>query len=96
MSTRSRLAFIVACAAALIAYAALRLGQKIAYSEADPALVIYSEHAAYFWRAWTAAYLGAMVAAAVWLLEEARVARALPRLIVVAAFLLAAQALFLP
>ena len=42
----------------------------------DPALVIYSEHAAYFWRAWTAAYLGAMVGFAAWLVAGRHEAQA--------------------
>lgn len=99
MSARARLAFIAGCPATVLWYVVLRVGQRIAFTEADPAQVIYSEHAAYFWRGWTAAYLGAMTAFALWLLvprHEARILRALPTAIVLAAGALAAQAAFLP
>ena len=60
MPPRPRLAVAVvsACAAAIAGYAVLRVAQRLAFGEPDPALVIYSEHAAYFWRAWIAAYFG--------------------------------------
>ena len=97
MPPRPRLAvaFITACTAAIAAYALLRLGQYAFVAEANPADVMYSEHAAYFWRAWTAAYIGALVGFAAWRVP-ARVLAHLERAVVVAATLLALQSLLVP
>ena len=97
MSPRPRLAvaFITACTAAIAAYALLRLGQYAFVTEANPADVMYSEHAAYFWRAWTAAYVGALVGFAAWR-TPTRVLAHLDRAVVATAALLALQSLFVP
>lgn len=97
MPPRPRLAVAVvsACAAAIAGYAVLRVAQRLAFGEPDPALVIYSEHAAYFWRAWIATYFGVAVGFAAWL-APARVVRHLDRAVVAAALLLAIQALLVP
>lgn len=93
--TRLSIAFITACVAATTAYALLRVGQWLVFSEPNPALVIYSEHAAYFWRSWIASYIGVGVGFAAWLAPE-RALRHLPPAVVVAAGLLFAQTLFVP
>lgn len=97
--TRLALAVVAGCVAATFAYALLRIAQRIAVPEADPALVLYSEHAAYFWRSWTAGYAGAMAAFSGWLLaarDPHRTARGLSVAIVLAALALAAQAALVP
>ena len=92
---RLAIAFITACTAAITAYALLRVGQSLAVTEANPAQIIYSEHAAYFWRSWTAAYAGALLGFAAWIWPY-RSARALPPGIIVATGLLALQSVFIP
>lgn len=93
------LALAAGACATVAWYTLVRAGQHLAYGETNPAEVVYSEHAAYFWRAWTASYLGAMTSFTVWLFAgraEARVARALSTAIVAAAALLVLQAIFIP
>lgn len=63
---RLGLAVIAAALAATALYGLLRVGQKLLFPEADPATVIWSEHAGYFWRALTAGYVGGMVGVAAW------------------------------
>jgi hypothetical protein len=57
---------------ATLAYAVLRLVSFVLYREPNPALVLYSLHAGYFWRAWTASYAGALAAFAFALLARHR------------------------
>jgi hypothetical protein len=97
MPPRARLAvaFITACTAATAAYALLRLGQFLVVTEANPAQILYSEHAAYFWRSWTAAYVGALLGFATWL-APARVLPHLDRAIIIAAALLVLQSVLVP
>ena len=98
-SVRVGLAIVAACTTALVVYAALRVGQTLLVPEPDPALVLWSEHAGYFWRAWTAAYVGGMggfvtyVAAA---RHAARTARVLATAIVAGGLLIAAQGVLVP
>jgi hypothetical protein len=93
--TRLAIAFITACTTATAAYALLRLGQFLVVADANPAQILYSEHAAFFWRAWTAAYVGALVGFAGWVSPH-RSARALGPGTVVAATLLALQSVLVP
>lgn len=97
MPPRSRLAIacIAACTAATGVYALLRLGQWLLVPETNPALVIYSDHAAYFWRAWTAAYFGVAVGFSASLRAE-RIARLLPASVTLATAILILQSLLLP
>jgi hypothetical protein len=55
------LGFMAACVASVGFYGALRILQSHLFSEADPATVIWSAHAGYYWRCWTVAYAGTMV-----------------------------------
>lgn len=92
---RLAIAFIAACTSATAVYALLRLGQWLLVPETNPALIIYSDHAAYFWRAWTAAYFGVAVGFAVSLRPE-RIARLLPASVTATAALLILQTLLVP
>ena len=98
-SVRAGLAIVAACTTALVVYAILRVGQKILFPEPDPALVLWSEHAGYFWRAWTAVYVGGMggfVAYVASARHAARTARLLASAIVAGALLIAAQGVLVP
>lgn len=100
-TTRARigLSLIATCTAALALYGLMRVVQKIVFPEPDPALVIWSEHAGFFWRAWTVTYLGGMVGLATWMVSEhdpARVARVLARALPIATAILVAQGLLVP
>ena len=99
MTVRLGLALASGCAFAVVAYAVLRIGAALLTTEADPALVLYSEHAGFFWRALTSGYLGGSAAFVTWLLagrDPARVAKALASLVPVAAAISAAQGLLVP
>lgn len=96
---RVGLAFVAACATALLLYALVRTAQALLFPEPDPALVIWSEHSGYFWRALTVAYVGGMAGFVTWLASArhaGRIARLLTRLLPLAAALLTGQALLLP
>lgn len=96
---RVGLAIVGGAAGAIATYALLRIGQKLVTGDADPALVLYSEHAGYFWRSWTAAYAGGMIAFILWLFagrDPARVARVLAAAVPIAAALIALQGLLVP
>jgi len=98
-STRLALSAIAAALAAAALYAALRVGQALVGTEPDPALIIWSPHAGFFWRAWTAAYFGVMVGFVVFVVAPRapeRVARAVSIAVLVVAALVAAQGLFVP
>ncbi len=98
-AVRLSLAVIASCAAAAALYALVRIGQARLGHEPNPALVIWSEHAGFFWRAWTVGYAGVMVGFVAWLAaarDAARVATVLARAVVVAGLLLAAQAILVP
>ncbi len=97
--TRLALAVVAACTAATALYGIVRVAQALLFPEPDPALVIWSEHAGFFWRAWTVAYVGGMVGILTWAVAErdpARVARALATAVPIAALVVAAQGLLVP
>ncbi len=80
-------------------YALIRGVQLLLFREPNPATVIWSEHAGYFWRIWISAYAGGMAA----LLagrdarkNPMRIVRMLGPLVMIAAALIAVQGLFLP
>ncbi|MBX3205798.1 MAG: hypothetical protein KF764_12065 [Labilithrix sp.] len=98
-SVRLALAIVAACASAAAIYAALRVAQAALRAEPDPALILWSEHAGYFWRAWTAAYAGGMVGFLAYAAagrSAERTARVLAAAIVVATALLVAQGVLVP
>ena len=98
-SVRLGLAVVAACTTAAALYAALRVAQALIFAEPDPALVIWSEHAGFFWRALTVGYVGGMVGFVTWLASARHaqgVAAVLARAVPIAAALLAAQGLLVP
>lgn len=99
MSVRGGLAVVAACAAAIAVYAVLRIAQKLLFPEPDPALVLWSEHAGYFWRAGTAGYVGGtagFIAYVTSARHAARTARVLATAVVASAIALAAQGVLVP
>jgi hypothetical protein len=58
---RLGLGFIAACVSAVGLYGVLRVVQSRMFPDANPATVIWSAHAGYFWRCWTVSYAGLMV-----------------------------------
>ena len=77
----------------------MRIVQAHLFPEANPATIIWSAHAGYFWRAWTVAYAGAMggfAAFAAARRSPVRAARALRGAVVVASLIILYQGLFVP
>ena len=98
-AVRLGLAVVAACTTAAGLYAILRLAQALIFPEPDPALIIWSEHAGFFWRVWTVFYLGGMSALLTWLATRrhaTRVASFLGYALPASALLLAAQAMLVP
>jgi hypothetical protein len=96
---RVALAAIAGCVTAVALYALLRGVQLVLFREPNPATVIWSAHAGYFWRALIVSYAGGIVSLLTWLAAgraPERVAGALVRAVVVAGALIFAQAVFLP
>jgi hypothetical protein len=48
----------IGAAVAVIAYAALRAGERALFLEPNPAMLIWAERSAFFWRSAIALYLG--------------------------------------
>jgi hypothetical protein len=81
------------------AYAVARAIQKVLYPDPNPAALVWSAHAGFFWRVWTVAYLGGVAAFVTFVLARGHTivaARALAPAIAVAASLLVLQSVFLP
>lgn len=98
-SVRLALAAVAGCTASVAIYAVIRVAQSLLAPDPDPALVLWSEHSGYFWRAWTAAYAGGTAAFVAYLAagrDAERTARVLEASVVAAALLLAAQGLLIP
>jgi hypothetical protein len=84
---------------AAASYALLRSVQVLRAPEPNPAIVVWSAHAGFFWRAWTAGYIGGMAAVLVALVARERLDAAAGALVpatIVAATLLALTSLFFP
>jgi len=96
MNERLGLSLAAGCTSAALLYSILRIGQVWLLPEPDPALVFWSDHSGFFWRAWTCAYAAGTVAFAVSMLEREKVARALARAVVPVAVVVALQAAFVP
>jgi hypothetical protein len=87
------------CVVAVGAYVVVRGIQFFVYPDPDPAMLVWSAHAGFFWRCWTCAYAGGIAAFVAYLGSRARFdlsVRALGPAIAVVALLLAAQVTFLP
>jgi hypothetical protein len=98
-TVRLALSLVATSTAATALYAALRVAQALLFREANPATVLWSEHAAFFWRAWTAVYVGGMgglLTFAASARSAPRVASLLARALPFAAALLGVQALLCP
>jgi hypothetical protein len=98
---RAALALSAGCALLLVIYAVLRVIQLLWFPEPNPAVVIGSVRAGYFWRLWTGGYLAGMgalgvYAAAATASGAARVARALPVGLCVAIAAILVQGLVIP
>jgi hypothetical protein len=81
------------------AYAVVRAIQFFVYPDPNPATLVWSAHAGYFWRAWTVGYAGGIATFIAFPIVRGRIERAVRALapaVAVAAGLLALQALFLP
>ncbi len=81
------------------AYAVVRAIQCVVYPDPNPAALVWSAHAGFFWRVWTVAYLGGVAAFVAFVVARGRThaaARALAPAIAIAAGLLALQSVFLP
>ncbi len=97
-ATRPLLAIACGCEVACAAYAIIRAFQYFLIPEPNPALVMQSVHAGYFWRAWISAYVGGFVALAVasFAKSEDRVARAALWALPWSAGVLVVQGVFVP
>lgn len=96
---RVALALVAGCTAAAILYPVLRVIQFAKGPEPDPALIIWSEHAGYFWRSWTAGYVGGMVAFGTYVVSGRHAlatARFLSGALIVATIVVTLQSLFVP
>jgi len=87
------------CVVATGAYAVVRFIQFFVYPDPNPATLVWSAHAGFFWRCWTCAYAGGLAAFVAFLVTRERLSRsaaALPPAIAVAAALLALQVALFP
>jgi hypothetical protein len=82
------------CVVATGAYAIVRAIQFFVYPDPNPATLVWSAHAGFFWRCWTCAYAGGIASFVAYLATRARFdvsVRFLGPAIVIAAALLAIQ-----
>jgi hypothetical protein len=99
MTARILIAFAWGCLVAVLFYAVLRAVQFVLFSEPNPALVVWTPHAGYFWRVWTVVFAGVLASLSAFLVaarSAERAARALLPMLAVASVLLALQAAFMP
>jgi hypothetical protein len=88
-----------ACVAAVLLYAVLRVIQSRLFPDADPATVIFSPHAGFYWRCWTVGYAGLMAGFLAYGGAKANLGATLRALnvgVVTSAALLAFQGIFVP
>jgi hypothetical protein len=96
---RLGLGFMAACVSAVAFYGALRIVQSHLFPEANPATIIWSAHAGYYWRCWTVSYAGVMMGFLAYGAARAyssHVARGLVHALTVAVVVIAYQGLFVP
>ena len=99
MTTRIAIAFAWGCLVSVLFYALLRAVQWVLFREPNPALVVWTPHAGYFWRVWTVVFAGLLASLSAFLVAAQsveRAARALLPMLAVAAVLLSLQAAFMP
>jgi hypothetical protein len=86
-------------AVAVGAYALVRTVQFFLYPDPNPATLVWSAHAGFFWRSWTCAYAGAIAAFIAYVPTRRHLAssvRALGPAVAVTAVLLALQTAVFP
>ena len=100
--TRAR-PFLLALAWGLVVmvglYGAVRAIQFVIFPEPNPALIVWSAHAGYFWRIWIVTYAGGMAAFVAYVVgrdRERATARALVPALSIATAVLALQGVLLP
>ena len=96
---RLGLGFMGACVASVALYGVLRVVQSRLFPEANPATVIWSAHAGYFWRVWTVSYAGTMAGFAAFGAagrSPERVARVLLRLLTATTVVIVTQGIMVP
>lgn len=93
---RAMLGILAGLVAALCLYPLLRLGGFFWGHEPNPATMLYQTHSGYFWRIWTCAYAGALVAAIVASIAKPAHVRFAKPLLDVAIVIAIAQALLVP
>jgi hypothetical protein len=101
MDRRSRvgLGFMAACVSTVAFYASLRLVQAKLFPEPNPATIVWSAHAGYFWRCLTVSYAGVMcgfLAYAGARRHAELVVRGLATTMTVAVAIIVLQSLFVP
>ena len=96
MKERLGIALACGCTGAALLYSILRIVQAVMMPEPDPALVLWSEHSGFFWRAWTCAYAAGTIAFVVRMVDSERAARILAKSVVPVAVIVALQATFVP
>jgi hypothetical protein len=87
------------CLVAVGAYALVRALQFFVYPDPNPAALVWSAHAGFFWRCWTCVYAGAIASFVAYLVVRARPAaslRGLAPAIAIAAGLLVLQVVVWP
>ena len=80
-------------------YGAVRAIQYLLFPEPNPALIVWSAHAGYFWRIWIVAYAGGMAAFVAYVLGRGReraTARALVPALTIATAVVTLQGVLLP
>jgi hypothetical protein len=96
---RLGLGFVAACLGAVGLYGILRIVQGRMFPEANPATVIWSAHAGYYWRCWTVAYAGTMLGFLAYgaaRRSPEKVARTLVHALTAAVIVIAYQGIFVP
>lgn len=86
-------------AAAVAAYALVRSVQFFVYPDPNPATLVWSAHAGFFWRSWTCAYAGAIAGFVAYVPTRRNLAasvRALGPAVAIAGALLALQTAVFP
>jgi hypothetical protein len=81
------------------AYGIVRSIQFFVYPDPNPANLVWSAHAGFFWRCWTCAFAGGLTAFTVFVAarrDPARAARSLVGAVAVAGTILSLQSAFLP
>lgn len=84
---------------AVVGYAVVRGIQFFVYPDPNPATLVWSAHAGFFWRCWTCFYAGGLAAFVAYVVarrDVQRAARSVPGAVAVAAVLLALQVLIFP